>query len=432
MRVFCSTDKQSSSTTIWRCGPDAPRSCARCFATGALEAGPWYVLADELIPSGEALVRNLLAGRRVLERLWRDGAARALLSGFVRSSRGAAGDRRRLRSPADRALARLRWAALAGGRHRALDRAERRIGAGLSSAARRVRVRLASARRRRRAAERWAKMRGELAPRATTGDVLVTHGADHHARQVAFRRRDAALETAVDAAGNGDRLRASSLERICAGDWWSERRRRRRASGHSRRAARFVRLHVGLQGTFATRAHEKRPQRAHRAFADSRDGAVDSVRTAAGGARRARRSLVRDAAWRDAASRAPARHAMWLLHRRRRARDGTPSPLGRRSGNGPSRRCDSAIAWPRSRRRRATRAIAGQPISVVRNPVARPRSGVAIVDVEQWLADVPVGPGSAGGTSRRPRRRSRVTRVRATSWRTRRGPGAVHRVASIL
>src|SRR5262249_844078 len=36
---------------------------------GDLEAGPWYVLADELIPSGEALVRNLLAGRRALARL---------------------------------------------------------------------------------------------------------------------------------------------------------------------------------------------------------------------------------------------------------------------------------------------------------------------------------------------------------------------------
>jgi alpha-mannosidase len=33
---------------------------------GALEAGPWYVLPDELIPSGEALIRNLLAGRRAL------------------------------------------------------------------------------------------------------------------------------------------------------------------------------------------------------------------------------------------------------------------------------------------------------------------------------------------------------------------------------
>ncbi len=33
--------------------------------SGVVEAGPWYVLADELIPGGEALVRNLLAGRRV-------------------------------------------------------------------------------------------------------------------------------------------------------------------------------------------------------------------------------------------------------------------------------------------------------------------------------------------------------------------------------
>ena len=33
---------------------------------GDIEAGPWYVLADNLIPSGEAIVRNLQAGRRVL------------------------------------------------------------------------------------------------------------------------------------------------------------------------------------------------------------------------------------------------------------------------------------------------------------------------------------------------------------------------------
>ena len=32
--------------------------------SGEIEAGPWFVLADELIPGGEALVRNLLAGRR--------------------------------------------------------------------------------------------------------------------------------------------------------------------------------------------------------------------------------------------------------------------------------------------------------------------------------------------------------------------------------
>ncbi len=35
---------------------------------GRLEVGPWYVLADELLVGGEALVRNLLLGRRVCRR----------------------------------------------------------------------------------------------------------------------------------------------------------------------------------------------------------------------------------------------------------------------------------------------------------------------------------------------------------------------------
>ncbi len=37
-------------------------------ADGRLQVGPWYVLADELIPSGESLIRNLLAGRADAER----------------------------------------------------------------------------------------------------------------------------------------------------------------------------------------------------------------------------------------------------------------------------------------------------------------------------------------------------------------------------
>jgi alpha-mannosidase len=38
------------------------------LAAGRLEVGPWYVLADELLVGGEALVRNLLLGRRVCRR----------------------------------------------------------------------------------------------------------------------------------------------------------------------------------------------------------------------------------------------------------------------------------------------------------------------------------------------------------------------------
>ena len=42
--------------------PDARDRVRAQVERGALEIGPWYVLADELIPSGESLVRNLLQG----------------------------------------------------------------------------------------------------------------------------------------------------------------------------------------------------------------------------------------------------------------------------------------------------------------------------------------------------------------------------------
>src|SRR5206468_3447137 len=48
--------------------PERAREVGDGLRDGTLEAGPWYVLADELIPSGEALIRNLLTGRRVLQR----------------------------------------------------------------------------------------------------------------------------------------------------------------------------------------------------------------------------------------------------------------------------------------------------------------------------------------------------------------------------
>src|SRR5581483_6771131 len=52
--------------------PERADAVRALLADGRVEAGPWYVLADELIPSGESLVRNLLAGRRTLRRLGAD------------------------------------------------------------------------------------------------------------------------------------------------------------------------------------------------------------------------------------------------------------------------------------------------------------------------------------------------------------------------
>src|SRR3989442_4197428 len=45
-----------------RARPERESDLKALVKTGRLQVGPWYVLADELIPSGEALVGNLLFG----------------------------------------------------------------------------------------------------------------------------------------------------------------------------------------------------------------------------------------------------------------------------------------------------------------------------------------------------------------------------------
>src|SRR5690348_10236847 len=45
-----------------RIRPDHTERVQRLVRAGRLQVGPWYVLADELIPSGESLIRNLLLG----------------------------------------------------------------------------------------------------------------------------------------------------------------------------------------------------------------------------------------------------------------------------------------------------------------------------------------------------------------------------------
>src|SRR5437667_241145 len=51
-----------------RVRPERESDLKALVKTGRLQVGPWYVLADELIPSGEALVRNLLLGAADAER----------------------------------------------------------------------------------------------------------------------------------------------------------------------------------------------------------------------------------------------------------------------------------------------------------------------------------------------------------------------------
>jgi len=54
-----------------RVRPDRIHRTRALVRSGRLQVGPWYILADELIPSGESLIRNLLAGRADAEALGR-------------------------------------------------------------------------------------------------------------------------------------------------------------------------------------------------------------------------------------------------------------------------------------------------------------------------------------------------------------------------
>jgi len=47
--------------------PDRRETIARLIREGRLGIGPWYILPDEFLVSGEALIRNLLMGRRIMK-----------------------------------------------------------------------------------------------------------------------------------------------------------------------------------------------------------------------------------------------------------------------------------------------------------------------------------------------------------------------------
>lgn len=370
--------------------PERADELAKLLRAGRLEAGPWLVLADELIPSGEAIIRNLLAGRRVLERFeakpppvlycpdsfGHPAALPAIAAGFGLSliilwrgygggggARWPAGDTTRWASPdgTESLLYHLPRDGYEFGSH---------LPATLEGAQ-----------------ERWQRMRLELVARSTTGVILVTNGADHHARQAGLR--DAL--TAFEQAGGADGVHRSSLRAFA--DKLLERSASQRlplVRGELRDSYGYT---WTLQGTFATRAHEKRMNA------------------------RAERALVREAEpWNALAavigsSRRPLLHAAWHTLLEAQPHDtlcgcsiddvASAMELRIRAAHVQSDgiRDDSILELighdPVAAR---TARDDWQPIVVVRNAAARPRGGVALIDVEQFVADVPVGPGSAAAS----------------------------------
>lgn len=376
--------------------PDRRDALAAALAEGRVEAGPWYVLADALIPGGEALVRNLLAGRRTLARLGatpppvlycpdafgHPAALPSLAAGFgcdvtvvwrgYGGARWPAGDAAWWVAP-DRARTLLL--------HLPPDGYD--FGSRLPPALPSVR-------------ERWAAMRAVLAPRARLGVALVLNGADHHAPQ---ERWPEAMDALARAAAP-DPVRVATL-----GEAAALLRARADALGRSGAGlpdvAGELRDSYGyawtLQGTFATRAAQKRrvARAERRLVRDVEPWVALAGRLRASPADAARDCDVLHAAWRplleclphdtlcgcstDAVARAAEAR---LDDADAQARGLRGDALGALLAHDP----DAARRW----------RDGWQSAVVVRNAAPRARGGVAEVELLSFLADVPVGPASAG------------------------------------
>jgi len=397
--------------------PELREPLAQALRTGAIEAGPWYVLADELIPSGEALVRNLLAGRRVLatfgasappvcyvpDAFGHTAALPALAAGFgltasvlwrgYGGARWPEGDTVRWRAPNGDGL--LVW-------HLPPDGYE--YGSALPTT-------------RDAAAARWLAIASQVAPRARTGVILLTNGADHHARQEG-------LDHAVDALAAAAALQGHTVQRGSLRDWAA-----RFAASARAQALPEVRGELRdsygytwtLQGTFATRAHQKRAvARADRLLrADvepwlalavlrerdaSRSTAVPGLRALLERSWRTfLRTLPHDTLCGcsiDAVARA-LDHRLDVVQQEAHAMRETA--------------LDLLVGHDRVQARARTREQ-WVPHLVLRNRVARDRSGIAEVELVRTLRDVAVGPGSAPDRERTDSSDARTLRPVGLAW----------------
>ena len=348
-----------------------------------LEAGPWYVLADELIPSGEALVRNLLIGRDVVRRLRGEGPPVLycpdsfghpailpdLSAGFGCSLivlwRGYGGAQFG-RGAHDL----VRWHGAAGSSvlvyHLPPDGYE--FGSSLPADPG-------------DASGRWAAMFGILAPRAITGAAILMHGADHHARQ----RDHAAALSALAAAAAPVRVHSTSLA--------TASRALALASAHASvpDVAGELRDSYGytwtLQGTLGTRAAQKR----RNAMAERclvRD-VEPWIALCVDGGDVASRALL-GAAWRTLLLAHP--HDTLCGTSVDAVADAFDSRLESVHAQATGLRDDALESLAGHDRERAD--AAWRPAVLVRNPVARARGGIVELTLRATLADVAVGPGS--------------------------------------
>lgn len=367
-----------------RLRPERRDAVAALVAAGRLQVGPWYVLADEQIPAGESLLRNLALGRRDaaslgarLDVLYSPdafghpailpglGAEFGIETGVVWRGLGRAGTN-------DRDLA--WWCAPDGRRlliyHLPPDGYE--IGSALLVPEDRL-------------AEAWAGVAARLLPRALTSQVAVFVGADHHAPDpalgaLAARLARVAPDLHFRCSRLDDFLRAARAE---AGDAPEVRGELRDSYGYT----------WTLQGVHGTRAALKRRNSLLELGLTRQAEPLAALAAAA--AHPVARSLpaILTGAWRE----------LVQSHFHDAIGGCAADPVARAMAV----RFDDAGAAITEASRQALHALAGHdpdagreatetsPRLVLWNPVARGRGGVVVAEITCFRRDVLVGPPGA-------------------------------------
>jgi mannosylglycerate hydrolase len=371
-----------------RVRPERAEAVAELVRDGRLQIGPWYVLADELIPSGESLVRNLLAGAIDAARLggrldvlyspdafghpaaWPSLAAEfaipygALWRGLG-GEPGQRGDLYRWRDPTGREV-RLY--------HLPPDGYE--VGAALPADSAKLQA-------------IWHTVGAALRARSSTGHVAVFVGADHHAAHPdpsGLRTALARLEPDAD-------VRISRLDEFLQAAW-SAAPEVPILTGELRWSYGYT---WTLQGVHGTRAPLKRRHG---------DAELRLERVA--------EPLAALDRWHRGRDRRPVLDTAWRTLLRTQFHDSiagcTADPVARRV----LARIEDAAALAGDIERSALQSLAGydpdaardapervRPQLLLWNPVPRARAGIVVADLTWFRRDVLVGP--PGG--RTPRQR---------------------------
>src|SRR5213594_2478983 len=361
-----------------RACPDREGDLRTLVKTGRLQVGPWYVLPDEQIPSGEGLVRNLLLGAADAERLGgrRDvlyspdafghpaawptlarefGIRYGVVSRGLGGETGQERDLYRWRGLDDKDV--LLW-------H--LPPAGYEIGAALPADAERLFA-------------AWAPVRGALVQRATGKHIPVFIGADHHgAHPDVPRLRDLLADLDPQSA-----FRVSRLDEFFQAA--ADGAKPLPLAGELRWSYRYA---WTLQGVHGTRAPLKRRySAAELALARVAEPLAALARRAGGRDRRqvlelAWRALVR-CQFHDAIAGCAADDVARAVESRLTSVEALAHEVVRGSLHDLVHHDPDAARAP---------AAPPSPTLVLWNPAARPRRGVMIADVTLFRRDVLVGP----------------------------------------